>query len=145
MPPGRETTDAGRAGSPKTGYDAGARGADDRNPLGRAEDMSVQVRQSSHPNPIMSLFKRCFVHLKFKGKIWTKGRLFHPLSQYLLEHMACRALTRQGKKPWTDLAEVLRRWQGTRSESDEGHASTITSSSATTKTSHVFLFPTSLG
>lgn len=103
------------------------------------------MRQSSRPNPIMFLFKRCFVHLKFKGKIWTKGRLFHPLRQYLLEHVACRALTRQGKKPWADLPEVLRRWQGTHSESDEGHASTITGSSATTKTSRVFLFPTSLG
>lgn len=123
----------------------GDRGADDRNPLGGAEDMSVQVRQSSHPNPIMFLFERRFVHLKFKGKIWTKGRLFHPLSQYLLEHVACRALTRRGKKPWTKLAKVLRRWQGTHSESDGGHASTITSSSDTTKTSRVFLFPTSLG
>ena len=136
---------ADQPGSPKTGCDAGARGADDRSPLGRAEDVSVQMRQSSRPNPILFLFKRCFVHLKFKGKIWTKGRLFHPLSQYLLEHVACRALTRQGKKPWADLPEVLRRWQGTHSESDEGHASTITGSSATTKTSRVFLFPTSLG
>lgn len=95
--------DADQPGSPKTRRDAGARGADDRSPLAELRDMSVQMRQSSCPNPIMFLFKRCFVHLKFKGKIWTKGRLFHPLRQYLLEHVACRALTRQGKKPWADL------------------------------------------